>query len=151
MGCVLHTSRSSRPPRTGRLSGGPSVSPEAVENLPGCCGACVGSTDMMTPRERPVYSRMKVAATDTNRSCVGWKRTSPHSGVTPPHVPASPCPHRPALPNAKSGHGHGTGPGRGDSVHAPRAEQRASVLPLSFLGTCFSHRVPACSPLLTGV
>lgn len=36
------------------------VSPEAVENLPGCCGAWVGGTDMRTLRERRIYSRTKV-------------------------------------------------------------------------------------------
>ena len=120
VGCVLHTSRSSRPPHTGCLPGDPSCASRGCgEPSRLLWSLCVGSSDMMTPRERRVYFRMKVAATDAKRSCIGWKRTSSHNGITPPHVPASLCPPQPALPHANAGHGRGTGPGRGDRVHAP--------------------------------
>ena len=82
LGCVPHTSQSSRPPHAGRFSGGPScVSWGHREPSSLLWSLCVGSTDVMTLRERWIYSRMKVATVDAS---IGWKRTSPHSGVTSP-------------------------------------------------------------------
>lgn len=101
LGCVLHDSRSSRPPHVERFSGGPSCASQGhrePSSLP--WSLCVGSTDVMTLRERWIYSRMKVATVDASRSCIGWKRTSPHSGVTQPLVPASPCAHHGQRPPA---------------------------------------------------